>query len=273
VLCRFLDASWQLVNQFPEAFEFNADLLLTIADELYSCQFGTFLFNTEAERRRAKLEKRTFSLWDYVEEHRKRFTSHWYLADPAPLLPNNQLCLKNVTIWREYHFRWGPQPSIPSWNFFETKKLPPPLSWPTGERITLAHAKRSLSAAVARKTAPLQAEIRKLKAQLKKAKAQIAELKGESVPSSETTGSKTSSPASVGDSQAEEATSAEAASVAATSEESENQNDDAAGEDPDDEENWAAIADAGGARPDSEVAAESNGGDMSDDAGDAVRYV
>ncbi len=36
--------------QFPTAFEFNERLLLTILDHLYSCRFGTFLYNCESAR-------------------------------------------------------------------------------------------------------------------------------------------------------------------------------------------------------------------------------
>ena len=36
--------------QFPNAFEFNEHFLITILDHLYSCLFGTFLCNTEAQR-------------------------------------------------------------------------------------------------------------------------------------------------------------------------------------------------------------------------------
>ena len=39
-----------LLFQFPNAFEFNEHFLITILDHLYSCLFGTFLCNTEAQR-------------------------------------------------------------------------------------------------------------------------------------------------------------------------------------------------------------------------------
>lgn len=36
--------------QFPTAFEFNEHFLITILDHLYSCRFGTFLYNCESVR-------------------------------------------------------------------------------------------------------------------------------------------------------------------------------------------------------------------------------
>lgn len=50
VFLQFIDSVWQVSQQFPNAFEFNEHLLITIIDHLYSCRFGTFLCNTEAER-------------------------------------------------------------------------------------------------------------------------------------------------------------------------------------------------------------------------------
>lgn len=39
-----------MCSQFPSAFEFNELFLVTILDHLYSCLFGTFLYNSEQER-------------------------------------------------------------------------------------------------------------------------------------------------------------------------------------------------------------------------------
>jgi len=46
VFLQFIDCVWQLTQQFPTAFEFNETFLLSILDHLYTCRFGTFLFNT-----------------------------------------------------------------------------------------------------------------------------------------------------------------------------------------------------------------------------------
>lgn len=47
---QFLDGAWQMMNQFPTAFQFNERFLLTIHDHLFSSQFGTFLGNCEKDR-------------------------------------------------------------------------------------------------------------------------------------------------------------------------------------------------------------------------------
>ncbi|KAL5281195.1 MTMR2 family protein [Megaselia abdita] len=50
VFLQFIDCVWQVGQQFPYSLEFNELFLITILDHLYSCRFGTFLYNTEGER-------------------------------------------------------------------------------------------------------------------------------------------------------------------------------------------------------------------------------
>ena len=48
---QFLESVRQIQRQFPKRFEFNERFLRQVYYHLYSCQFGTFLFNNEKERR------------------------------------------------------------------------------------------------------------------------------------------------------------------------------------------------------------------------------
>ena len=50
IFLQFLDCVYQLVRQFPHYFEFGPRYILTIADHIYSCRFGTFLMNCDADR-------------------------------------------------------------------------------------------------------------------------------------------------------------------------------------------------------------------------------
>lgn len=50
VFVQFIDCVWQVLHQHECHFEFNSSLLVTILDELYSCRFGTFLYNSEKQR-------------------------------------------------------------------------------------------------------------------------------------------------------------------------------------------------------------------------------
>lgn len=78
VFTQFLDAVWQIQNQFPTEFEFNEEFLITIHDHIYSCQFGTFVGNCEKERNDLKLADKTYSLWAYLNEHYEEYLNPFY---------------------------------------------------------------------------------------------------------------------------------------------------------------------------------------------------
>lgn len=81
VFVQFLDCVWQIMHQFPSAFEFNEALLLHLADHSQSGWFGTFLFNTERERKAHQLKTFTSSIWSTVYASLPRFCSNDY--DPS----------------------------------------------------------------------------------------------------------------------------------------------------------------------------------------------
>ncbi|GMK59286.1 hypothetical protein CspeluHIS016_0703010 [Cutaneotrichosporon spelunceum] len=71
VFHQFLDCVRQIQRQFPDRFEFNEDYLVDLHYHLYACQFGTFLFDNERQRRVALSGKpyisRTVSAWEWFE--------------------------------------------------------------------------------------------------------------------------------------------------------------------------------------------------------------
>nr|ODN87073.1 myotubularin [Cryptococcus depauperatus CBS 7841] len=87
VFHQFLDCVRQVQRQFPDRFEFNEQYLLDIYRHLYSCQFGTFLFNNERERHSPVLGRsyisRTASVWDFLDspQERSRYINPFY--DPS----------------------------------------------------------------------------------------------------------------------------------------------------------------------------------------------
>ncbi|KAG1172962.1 hypothetical protein G6F70_006139 [Rhizopus microsporus] len=94
---QFLDCVYQLLCLYPTRFEFNQELLLELHYHLYSCQFGTFLFNSEQERNQYKPQDKTFSIWDYLNTHKSRFINEFYdpmkdkdlVDDGGVLLPDS----------------------------------------------------------------------------------------------------------------------------------------------------------------------------------------
>lgn len=66
---QFLECVRQLQRQYPSRFEFNERFLRKLLYHLYSCQFGTFLYNCERERRTGEdgfvPSERTACIWDF----------------------------------------------------------------------------------------------------------------------------------------------------------------------------------------------------------------
>lgn len=84
VFHQFLDCVRQVQRQFPDRFEYNEQFLLDLHYHLYSCQFGTFLFNSERERRvppsvtNQAYCDRTVSMWDWVDLDRSVYINETY---------------------------------------------------------------------------------------------------------------------------------------------------------------------------------------------------
>jgi len=115
---QFLESVRQIQRQFPKRFEFNERFLRQVYYHLYSCQFGTFLFNNEKERRvgngGAPCE-RTISAWDFfnsdTELEKNRNIDYDPLldnptdrspgADMGVLFPNP----KDIRFWNELYGR------------------------------------------------------------------------------------------------------------------------------------------------------------------------
>lgn len=113
VFHQFLEAVRNIHRQFPARFEFNELFLRDLHTHLYSCQFGTFLFNSERERREGAAG--TVSVWDYMNSppRPERYTNPDYnpalddpisrapTADQGVLFPNP----KDVRFWHELYGR------------------------------------------------------------------------------------------------------------------------------------------------------------------------
>lgn len=78
VFHQFLDATYQLIYQHPNRFEFNERFLRRLLYHLYSCQYGTFLYNNEKARLDAQVQERTTSVWSYFLSRRAEFTNRDY---------------------------------------------------------------------------------------------------------------------------------------------------------------------------------------------------
>ncbi|GAB5364173.1 hypothetical protein AAMO2058_000946200 [Amorphochlora amoebiformis] len=108
IFIQWLETVWQILQQYPTAFEFNSRMLLTIAHHTTSLRFGTFLYDTEQLRREKKIPKRTVSLWTYLRcsptALQGRFTNPFYSPKKDLVLYPTWDNL-HVSIWGDYWFQ------------------------------------------------------------------------------------------------------------------------------------------------------------------------
>ncbi|KAF7706371.1 hypothetical protein HF521_019625 [Silurus meridionalis] len=111
---QFIDCVWQMIRQFPSAFEFNELFLITILDHLYSCLFGTFLYNSEQERMEKEVQSKTISLWSYINSQLEDFTNPFYVDYKNQVL-YPLASLRHLELWVGYYVRWNPRmrPQMP----------------------------------------------------------------------------------------------------------------------------------------------------------------
>uniref|UniRef100_A0A0A9Y770 phosphatidylinositol-3,5-bisphosphate 3-phosphatase n=3 Tax=Lygus hesperus TaxID=30085 RepID=A0A0A9Y770_LYGHE len=106
VFLQFIDCVWQVTQEFPNAFEFNDCFLITIVDHLYSCRFGTFLYNSEKERVTNQVKQKTISLWSHVNGTIDLYKNPLYFAQQQVLRP--VASMRHIRLWRGLYCRWNP---------------------------------------------------------------------------------------------------------------------------------------------------------------------
>jgi len=80
IFLQFLDAVAQIMNVFPEHFEYTVDLLSFLAYHALSGRYGTFLCNSQFERHQEGLPEKAPSIWGEV----LRNPSRWENPDSVP---------------------------------------------------------------------------------------------------------------------------------------------------------------------------------------------
>lgn len=105
VFFQWLECVFQLLQQYPTSFEWTADLLLRLVNDVTSNRYGTFLCDTERERTE-KVQPYTISLWcDLLEPStRSMYTNPRYRFDRTPLKP--KVSQANYVIWEAYWYRY-----------------------------------------------------------------------------------------------------------------------------------------------------------------------
>ena len=82
IILQWPDCVWQLLRQFPAAFEFNENMLLFIVDALYSNWWGNFLGNNEKQRRLYRTVEDCESVWECIRLNWELFQNDSFVAAP-----------------------------------------------------------------------------------------------------------------------------------------------------------------------------------------------
>ncbi|KAF7322631.1 Protein phosphatase [Mycena chlorophos] len=188
VFHQFLETVRQIQRQFPDRFEFNERFLHQLYYHLFSCQFGTFLFNTERERRVSGEDgsapcERTKSIWDLFNspaemELNTNPTYNPQLDDPTSRAPKADMGVlipnpKDVRFWHELYGRGDdemngrPQPAqiaetdvaSPDDESPTPSVLPPPSPSPTPAIATPSSSQLTPGPATPRSPSPAPATV------------------------------------------------------------------------------------------------------------------
>ena len=103
IFLQWLDSLYQLMDQNYTKFQFNFNLILFLANELYTGNYGTFLFNNDKEREECGEDKNTVSIWNYIKRNEDKFINYIYNPSDNGVLTINY---KNIKIWKEYFFKY-----------------------------------------------------------------------------------------------------------------------------------------------------------------------
>lgn len=105
VFTQFLDCTFQMMAQRIDAFEFNERFLLTLHDDVQSCQYGTFIGNCEKDRLDLRLSDSTYSLWGYMANHLNEYINPLYRPEMDEML-RPELSPQVIRFWRGMYGRF-----------------------------------------------------------------------------------------------------------------------------------------------------------------------
>nr|XP_061823945.1 myotubularin-related protein 9-like isoform X1 [Nerophis lumbriciformis] len=109
VFLLMLDCVWQIWRQFPLALGFSEVLLLRLATEAYASNYGTFLCNSDMERRAAQVEDKTQCLFRALLKpgEREQYTNPLYEHTELAIWPS--VHPQSLQLWRGFFLRWTQQ--------------------------------------------------------------------------------------------------------------------------------------------------------------------
>ena len=104
IFVQFLDAVQNIVQQFPNCFQFNLNFIRDFALVSYFGVFSNFIGNNEREREQMKLEKYAIHAFDFFN-FKKEVYVNWNF-DSKNQLGKLKLNEVNLKFWKEYFFMY-----------------------------------------------------------------------------------------------------------------------------------------------------------------------
>ena len=107
IFLQYLDATHQLLVNYPMYFEFNMKFLIYIANNINSGKYGTFLYNNEKERDEKEARTKTMSIWtdmlkninEYMNPFYEKRTQEEYFF--VPLFSSHK-----IRMWEEFFMQF-----------------------------------------------------------------------------------------------------------------------------------------------------------------------
>eukprot|EP01105_Mastigella_eilhardi_P003332 TRINITY_DN1428_c0_g1_i3.p1 TRINITY_DN1428_c0_g1~~TRINITY_DN1428_c0_g1_i3.p1 ORF type:complete len:1095 (-),score=216.73 TRINITY_DN1428_c0_g1_i3:804-3977(-) len=107
VFLQFLECVYHLLLLFPVSFEFNSDFILAIADNLYSCKYGTFLCDCHLQRKLLHLKRKTVSLWTALNGDLDTYTNTSFMKENHPQPIPKADSFKILQLWASNYQRFS----------------------------------------------------------------------------------------------------------------------------------------------------------------------
>ena len=105
ILLQFLDATHQLLVQYPMYFEFNMKFLLFIANSINSGLYGTFLYDSEKDREKQNAKNKTMSCWTEILNNINFYKNQFYEEKSKKIFFfSPSFSMSRIRLWEEYFF-------------------------------------------------------------------------------------------------------------------------------------------------------------------------
>ena len=104
IFIQFLHTIYQIMMQYPTAFEFRENMLLFLSEEIYSNRFGTFLFNCEKELNEHDAKITTVSIWSEILLYKEKYMNPFYKYNKDPLIIKGEV--QYLSIWKEFFYKY-----------------------------------------------------------------------------------------------------------------------------------------------------------------------